>query len=124
MESENILKRLSILCVEDEKAVEGIIYRYMKRRFGIVYMAYNGKDGLEMYLQHRPDIVITDNKMPIMDGITMSNLILEINNKQPIIITKSFIDDEDIRCNTYTIIKKPVDMIKLMDALYNYLRLV
>lgn len=64
---------MRIIVVEDEpntrEGLIGIIKRYTEHE--IIYTAVNGKDGLENIRALKPDLVITDIKMPVMDGLTM-----------------------------------------------------
>jgi len=85
-----ILKHLSVLHVEDDTSVRESLMRFLKRRFDNIYTARDGAEGLELYKKHRPDIVITDIQMPVMDGIEMSRHILSVNPDAIIVITTAF----------------------------------
>lgn len=61
----------SLLYVEDDTGVREVNLRFLKRMFHTVYFATNGEEGLKSYEEHKPDIIITDLKMPIMDGLSM-----------------------------------------------------
>ncbi|MBF0343786.1 MAG: response regulator [Nitrospirae bacterium] len=112
---EAVLKQLSALYVEDNDAMRESLGKYMRRRFGELWLSQNGKEGLELYKKHCPDIVITDIEMPVMDGITMITKIREINDDQPIIITTAFNDDEHTNIRCLNLIK-PIDAERLIDA--------
>lgn len=64
---------MRIIIVEDEpntrEGLIGIINRYSE--YEIIYAAVNGRDGLEKIRELKPDLVISDIKMPVMDGLTM-----------------------------------------------------
>lgn len=63
-----------VLIVEDEKVIrKGIIYVVDWAAFDclVVGEAENGQQGLDMIEQLHPDIVITDVRMPLMDGLEM-----------------------------------------------------
>ena len=63
---------LSVLIVDDEKWVRrGIVEKAEWGKLGafVAAEACNGLEGLEKAREHRPDIVITDMKMPVMDGV-------------------------------------------------------
>lgn len=62
------LKSKTILLVEDEHIIRNNIASMLKFFFKDVYTASNGLEGLEQYENHLPDIIITDLKMPYMDG--------------------------------------------------------
>jgi CheY-like chemotaxis protein len=73
------LKSLTILYVEDEAEScilgSSLISKFCKK----VITADNGEEGLNAYLSEKPDIVITDMQMPVMDGLTMARGIRELD---------------------------------------------
>jgi len=114
---------ISILYVEDEPAIREGLQRFFQRRSGTIYLAANGQEGLELFEKHRPDIVVTDIRMPVMDGLTMSRKIKELAPDIPIVITTGHNDEEfllkaiDVGVDKY--IKKPVDFRDLMNVILN-----
>ncbi len=61
-----------LLVVEDNKDVRDFIKSSLKTKYSI-YEAENGKLGMEEALRLIPDVILSDIKMPVMDGITMCN---------------------------------------------------
>jgi len=118
-----LLKQFSVMHVEDDTSVRESLMRFLKRRFETIYSAKDGAEGLETYMKHRPDIVITDIQMPVMDGVEMSRRIKEEHPEALIIVTtafneKPYIDKtEEIGITEY--LKKPVVKDDLMNALRN-----
>lgn len=80
------LKNKTILVVEDEKIIRENIASMLKFFFKEVYTAIDGYDGLDKYENYLPDIIMTDLKMPNMDGF---ELIKELGERA---------------CSSYTII--------------------
>ncbi|WDC85136.1 response regulator [Caloramator sp. mosi_1] len=84
-----------ILIVDDEKNIRLGIKSMIENRYPGVYeifLASNGEEALEYYKQNNIDILITDIRMPVMDGLTLiSNLYS--NNVQTNIIILSGYDD-------------------------------
>ncbi|MGE4268329.1 MAG: response regulator [Deferribacterales bacterium] len=107
-----LLKNLSIMHVEDDTSVRESLMRFLKRRFETIFTAKDGQEGLEMYQVNRPDIVITDIQMPVMDGIEMAKRILEINPEAVIVITTAFNEkpyiDKASEIGIFEYLKKPV----------------
>lgn len=72
---------ITILVVDDEAPIrDWIVYsieREQRSDFQVVASARNGKEAYELALQHKPDVVVTDIKMPGMDGIELMQAILE-----------------------------------------------
>lgn len=124
----NFLRTLSILYVEDEDDIREQLAQFLKRRCGAVYTANNGHKGLDAYTRRRPDIVLTDILMPVMDGLKMAAAIREQNPKAPIIITTAFEEPEyfqraiDLGVDKY--VTKPVDPALLVEALLKSARAV
>ncbi len=112
---------ISILYVEDQDDVRLFLSKILSRHYSKVLLAENGKKGLELYKQHRPDIIISDIKMPVMDGLSMSSRIKEIDPEAKIILTTAhsdmeyFIQSIDIGISQY--ILKPIDREKLYGAI-------
>ena len=76
-----MLKVKSILYVEDEKEVQKELAEVIELFCENLYLADDGVQGLEQYKNYNPDIVISDIKMPFMDGITMAKKIKEIEKQ-------------------------------------------
>ena len=90
------LNKLRILYVEDEDDIRDRLSRFLKRRVQELYIAENGSIGLELFKEYKPDIVVTDIQMPVMDGLGMAKKIKEINKEQSIIVTTAFNEEEII----------------------------
>jgi CheY-like chemotaxis protein len=82
----------TILLVEDEEQIRNIA-RMMLNIFGFTVLeAANGKEALELYLQHAADItlILTDIGMPVLDGYALFRELKTLDPKLPIIITSGF----------------------------------
>ena len=110
---EGSLKSVSVLYVEDEDIIRESLSVFLKRRIDTLFLAANGQEGLDAYLKYRPDIIITDIRMPVMDGLEMARQIREIDKEVPILITTAYNDEEyflrsiDIGIDKY--VKKPIN---------------
>ena len=62
-----------LLFVEDDPVITKLFCRMIPDKFPDVefHMVENGKIGLDFFKERQPQIVITDIRMPVMDGITM-----------------------------------------------------
>lgn len=66
--------RLKALLVDDEIHILSNLSKILPWQdmgFEIVGLARNGKDALEAANLHRPDLILSDIRMPVMDGITL-----------------------------------------------------
>ena len=122
------LQSLSILYVEDEDEVRDQLTTYLRRRCRKVYTAANGKKGLEAYQKYRPDIVVTDILMPVMDGLIMAEYIQEISSQIPIIVTTAFEEPryfhKAIELGVQQYVNKPVKLPTLEQALFKCARVL
>ncbi|HOP40282.1 MAG TPA: response regulator [Geobacteraceae bacterium] len=117
----NEKRNLSILYVEDELITRMTIHKILAARYETIYLARDGKEGLEIYERHNPDIIITDTRMPVMDGLKMSQAIRAENAKVPIIFTTANEDaeffEETNRMGIARNIIKPILIKDLLAAL-------
>jgi YesN/AraC family two-component response regulator len=86
------LKSLAVLSVEDDDEVQQQLAQFFITKVKSFYVAFNGKQGLEAYRMYRPNAVIADIRMPVMDGLEMSKVIKHIDREVPIILTTAFND--------------------------------
>lgn len=77
---------LSVLYVEDDLVGRAIIEKMLEPLFPLRYGAVNGEEGLKLFEEHRPSIVVTDLMMPIMDGIEMLRKIRALDQKTPVVL--------------------------------------
>lgn len=86
---------IKTLIVEDEFLVRmGLktIIDWPQYGFQIVGEATNGEDGLELYLKHRPALIITDIKMPKMDGLALMTAIRKLDRNAHFIVLTAYAD--------------------------------
>ncbi len=111
----------TILYVEDEDGIQKNLSRFLRYFSSKLFIASDGLEGLEVYKQNRPDIVITDIRMPKMDGIDMVQEIKKIDPLQIIIFLTAFNDSEyllnAINLSVDSYILKPVDLDVLENKL-------
>jgi len=93
-------KRLSLLYVEDDETLREETQELFNFLFHDVTVCKNGEEGLSFYKTYYTthnkyfDLVISDIKMPLMDGIKMSKEIYAIHKDQKIVITSAYDDKE------------------------------
>ncbi|EPA5161747.1 butyrate response regulator transcription factor BumR [Campylobacter jejuni] len=114
-------KELIILVVEDKVKARESMINILSERFSKVIGAQNGDEGLKKFKKFKPDLVITDIAMPIMDGLDMAREIKEISDDVPIVVLSAYSEKErllrsiDIGIDKYLI--KPVDIEELFKVL-------
>lgn len=94
--SATLLQGLRILYVEDDPDTLRELGRFLKKRVGFLSTASNGIEALEACSKVPVDIVITDLRMPGMDGLVFVRALRESGSRCPVIITSAFSDSETI----------------------------
>jgi YesN/AraC family two-component response regulator len=114
-------KNFTILYVEDDMDTQELIENILQDYFKEVFVASDGKEGLELYQKQTPDIVLSDIHMPKMDGLTMSDAIKKINPNQLIALFTAFNDpvymDRAATLGIDTYIMKPLDKKQFFNSL-------
>jgi two-component system response regulator YesN len=107
---------IKIIVVDDDKIIrKGIIKIIQKdaEQFQIVGEAANGERALELIKDLKPDVLITDIKMPVMDGVQLIDEIKKANIEISIIVLSGFDDyryvRETLKNGAYDYILKPID---------------
>lgn len=113
--------KLKVLYVEDDDSIRGVTENFLNKIFLKVTIAKNGKDGLEKFKTDTFDIIISDIRMPSMDGIEMSKYIKEITPSIPIILISAFNEIEyfkrAIDANIDLFLEKPLNIKKFLESL-------
>lgn len=85
----------TILVVDDGQHVRDFLADYILGPLGYkVIMATNGREGLEMALREKPDLMIVDNQMPRMSGIDMLRSLQDQQVDIPAILTTAYGSEE------------------------------
>ena len=89
-----------------------------------VLEALNGQDAVDMYKQHRPDLVFMDIVMPIKGGIEAVKEIIAFDRKAKVVIASSSGTKEHLKkaleAGAYEFLQKPVEETQVRDILLNY----
>ena len=117
------MEKYSVLLVDDEEDVIQIIMKKMdweSMGFRVAGYAHNGVEALEMAEELQPDVVMTDIKMPYMDGLTLSRKLKELYSTVKIIIFSGFDEfeyaKEAIQIEVEEYILKPIDAGNLKEV--------
>jgi DNA-binding response OmpR family regulator len=117
-----VLKNSSILLAEDEENLRNSFKKVLLLYVKEVFTASNGEEAFELYQNHRPDIIITDVKMPKLNGLELIKKIRKENQETPIIVTSAYTDKdlllESIKLSLVDYLVKPIkekDLIALLE---------
>lgn len=115
------LKTLRVLYVEDDAETREELELVLKSWFPALFVAKDGQEGLKLYKESCPDIVITDIQMPNMNGLGLSEAIKAINPDQCIIFLSAYNDVDylfkALELGIQHYITKPVNINKLLSKL-------
>lgn len=111
----------TILYVEDNRALRVNASKLLSKIFDTVNVASDGAEGLDFFQKEKPDIVITDIKMPNMDGLELARHIKKIDTNAKVIVMSAFDDSEylysAIELGVFRYLKKPVNVNALSEVL-------
>ncbi len=120
---DNSGNRYSVLLVDDEEDVIRIIMKKLDwESMGLVIIGHaaNGVEALEMAEELSPDIVMTDIKMPYMDGLILCKKLKELSRTIRVIIFSGFDEfeyaKEAIKMEAAEYLLKPVNAVELKEV--------
>jgi two-component system alkaline phosphatase synthesis response regulator PhoP len=118
-------KKPKILVVDDDPELVQVVSRILRSKLYEVIVAYNGKEGLQKARKEKPDLIILDILMPVMDGFSASDEFKKDKSLSgvPIIALTSFSESLgqpfDYQFDEY--VNKPVRPKELLDIVDKHL---
>lgn len=128
LEKKNVMteEKRKVLVVDDDPVTRYLLLRVLSKNNFEVSLAVNGKEGLAVYRKSRPDLIILDIKMPVMDGFEfIARFKARFDIKEtPIIILSSLTNQQDVfqheGINDYIV--KPFKSAQLLKKIRQRLR--
>jgi len=118
------LEKFTILYVEDDEITQELIKEILVPSCKKVFVANDGEEGLALYKEKQPDIVLSDIAMPNMNGLEMCEAIKKLNPQQPIALFTAFSESSFLKkaseIGVATYILKPLDEEQFFNSL-NYM---
>lgn len=109
-----------ILVIDDEPVLRLTFQHILEDEGYRVWVASNGREGLEIFREKRPDLVITDMLMPELDGFGMIDVLRSESPTLPIIVISAMVDQDrmerPVEDGTFCALAKPVDQRLLSDV--------
>jgi len=110
-----------ILCIDDEVILRGLIAAELADSGHTVIEAANGREGIDAILAHRPDLVLCDVNMPVMDGYELLETLRKEDatlSDMPFLFLSALADRKDViagkRLGADDYLTKPVDIDLLL----------
>lgn len=120
---DSLSQAIRILLVEDSLVtrVGTRILLETEPEFVVLAQACNGNEGLELYAQLRPDLVITDLRMPELDGVRLTELLVAEDPPARVLVLTHY-DGEDsifraLRAGALGYVTKEADRLELFAAI-------
>ena len=115
----------SILIAEDNASNYKLLEAILSKSYNLLH-AWEGKEAVELFAQHKPQIVLMDISMPGMDGYESTREIRKLSATVPIIglTARAFPDDEQkgYNCGMTEYMTKPINIANLRMRLEQILR--
>ena len=91
-------KRINILIADDHTVVREGLVSLIRRKSDMVVVgeASNGREAVNLWKEHRPDVTVLDLRMPELDGVGAIKEIRELDENAHIIVLTTYDGDEDI----------------------------
>jgi DNA-binding NtrC family response regulator len=110
-----------ILVVDDEASARGGLEKLLVQAGYVVNLARDGVQALAIAADHPPDVVVTDLKMPVMDGMQLLARLHEQDPELPVVVATAFGDVSDavvaMRKGAADFLTKPIDFDMLSVAI-------
>ena len=90
---------IKVVIVDDQKTVQALLTDYLKNESGIEIIGFadNGKEALDIVKVFKPDVVLMDIEMPVLDGLSATRIIAEQFVQSSVLILS--VHDEDSYLN-------------------------
>jgi len=109
----------TILIIDDEAYVRRSIQAYLEDRGFSVLEAENGRRGLEIFEQAKPDLVLVDLRMPEVDGLEVLESVIRHSPQTPIIVVSGMgiITDviKALQLGAWDYVLKPIDDMEVLN---------
>jgi phosphoserine phosphatase RsbU/P len=103
-----------VLIIEDDPQLRMTLTAYLEDSGYAIFEAADGVEGLEIFTENRPEIVLTDLRMPRMDGFAVIARIKELSPTTPVIAFTGTGDplaaDNALRLGARECLFKPIDL--------------
>ena len=110
--------KITVLLVEDEQTLAMIIKDTLEENDFIIHTANDGEEGLSLFFELHPDVLVADVMMPKMDGFEMVRRIRQTDKQTPVLFltARSAINDvvEGFELGANDYLKKPFGIQELI----------
>jgi CheY-like chemotaxis protein len=119
------LKQATVLFVEDEPFLRETMSAWLKHKTGRTLCAENGAEAVKLLASNKIDLVLSDVRMPVMDGLALVKKINQAENHKPGVIFLTGFSDLSLRevyeMGVDAIVEKPIHREELLRAMQHSL---
>ena len=112
-----------ILIAEDVESNYKLLEIILKKEYELLW-AKNGREAVDYALEHHPDAVLMDIKMPVMNGLDATKIIRGENKEIPIIMQTAYAFSSDkenaMNAGASEVLVKPITLSILRNTLTKY----
>ena len=112
------MEKIKVLLVEDEQTLAMIIKDTLEGQGFLIHTAADGEEGLRLFFDLHPDVLVADVMMPRMDGFEMVRRIRQTDRRTPVLFltARSAVNDvvEGFELGANDYLKKPFGMQELI----------
>ncbi|TJY41158.1 response regulator [Cohnella pontilimi] len=111
------------LIIVDDAALMRMMLKQIVLDMGheVVGEAENGEEAVQRYMSWKPDLIIMDITMPVMDGLTALKAIIEFNHRAKVIICSALgrknVVAEAFQAGAKEFLVKPYERERVMDSI-------
>lgn len=103
-----------ILVVDDVDTIARVYARFLEREGYEVRIAFNGEEAIEEWKKFKPDLVISDIRMPKMNGFELANYMRKEKPEQKIVLMTGYADEAEVleqqKKHGFPFFTKPADL--------------
>ena len=123
IDSESV-RHKKILVVEDIESNFAQLNILLKKEYTILWVR-NGQEAINSFIREKPDLILMDIRMPVMDGIQATEKIRTISLSVPIIAVTAYAfyteQQQAIQAGCNAVISKPYSLEKLKETIETYI---
>jgi CheY-like chemotaxis protein len=103
-----------VLVVDDVDTIARVYARFLERQGYDVRIAFNGEEALDVWENFKPDLILSDIRMPRMNGFELANTVRKKDPKQKVVLMTGYTDEAEVleqqKAHGYPFFTKPADL--------------
>lgn len=121
LQTNRVHSNMNVIVIDDDVDVRDLFVELLQMsKINILGIGSNGKDALELYKLHNPDIVFIDYIMPQYDGLYGAEKIKEFDpHAKIVLVSGSYIEKGRLDTLVSAILKKPIEINDVISTINN-----